>query len=113
MKTASNIITFSFDRNLPLVSALQMFIDMWAKDTDYKERNEAISLIAELLNVSKNPKEYVVTFPVSKQISEDSWKVINPTFKIDSNSRISIIEDFFRTHNAHETLEIKLIELQK
>ncbi len=108
----TNMVTFSFDRNLPLTGALQMFIDLWAKDEDYKERRKAIELLAELMSVNSNPIEYVVTFPITKQISEDQWKVINPSLKVNSNTRVSAIEDFFRTNNHSDILEIKLIELQ-
>jgi len=103
-----NIVTFSFDRNLPLMKSLQIFIDMWAKDEDYKERNNAINLIAELNHLSSDPTEYVATFKTSMQISHDDFEVYNPSLKVDSNTRVSAISDFYRKHNQSMSLEVKV-----
>ena len=108
----SEVNTFSFPRALPLRKALQMFIDMWAKDEDYIERNEAINVLAELMAQNENPTEYVATFRTSRQISEDSWDVFNPSLKIDSNTKVSDIENFFRKEDKVSPLEVKIIQLQ-
>lgn len=58
-------------------------------------------------------KEFIATFTTSIQITEDSFKVINPTMKVNPNTTISEIETFYRKHCKVEQMEVKIIELIK
>lgn len=58
-------------------------------------------------------KEYVITFKTSFQISPDDWDVANPSMKVNENTTIKEIEEFYRKHNKVSYLEVKLIELTK
>lgn len=65
----------------------------------------------------KEDKEYVVTFPVSQQITEDRWTVLNPSLKVTSATTVGEIEAFYRKYHPNcdglPTCDITLIELQK
>lgn len=58
-------------------------------------------------------KEYIITFKTSFQISPDDWAVSNPSMKVNENTTIKEIEEFYRKHNKVSSLEVKLIELTK
>jgi len=109
--------TFSVDMDSPLINSVQLFIDLWSnaseRDKDGKERLQAINLIADLLERQKEPIEFVATFKSSYQISPDDWAVYNPTIKVNSNSKISEVYNFYRTHKQESPMEVNLIQLQK
>lgn len=60
-------------------------------------------------------KEYIITFKESGQISPDDWDVWNPTLKVNENTTIKEIDDFFRKNIQYKNrkLEVKLIELHQ
>jgi len=58
-------------------------------------------------------KEYIVTFKTSCQISIDEWSVYSPTMKVNENTTIKEIDEFYRKHMPTSSLEVKLIELTK
>lgn len=60
-------------------------------------------------------KEYIVTFPISLQFTEDSWKIINPTMKVTSSTTIAQIDAFYRKYYKLKDaeVEVKLIEISK
>jgi hypothetical protein len=108
---STELRTFSIDKNLPFRSALQMFIDLWAEG-DSSARLEAVNFCAELCTIDNEPVEYVVTFPVNNQLTESSWEVLNPSLKINSNTRVSAICNFYRKHLPVPPMEVKIIQLQ-
>jgi hypothetical protein len=63
-------------------------------------------------NKQGSNKQYVATCKTSIQISEDRYKVINPSMLCDENTTIKEIELFFRANTTNEPTEIKIIELQ-
>lgn len=50
-------------------------------------------------------KEFIVTFPSSIQITEDSYKTVNPTLKVGSNTTVGEIEP--STANGIKVVEWK------
>ena len=58
-------------------------------------------------------KEFVVTFKTSQQISPDNWEVLNPSMKVNEETTVKEIADFFCKHIKREPVEVKLIELQQ
>ena len=56
-------------------------------------------------------KEYVVTFKTSCQISPDDWDVYNPALKVNENTTVKEIEEFFRKHVKFGIMEVKLSDL--
>jgi len=109
----SVIRTYSFDSDLPLRTLLQMFINFWSADGDYIERNACINLLADLMAHDENPTEFIATFQTSEQISEDSWKVVNPSLKVDSNTKVSEIHKFYKSKGTVDKMQVQLIELHK
>ncbi len=58
-------------------------------------------------------KEFIVTFPSSIQITEDSYKTVNPTLKVGSNTTVGEIETFYRKWNKSGRMEVKITELSQ
>ena len=56
-------------------------------------------------------KEYVVTFKTSCQISPDDWDVYSPALKVNENTTVKEIEEFFRKHVKIGTMEVRLSDL--
>lgn len=58
-------------------------------------------------------KEYIVTFKTSSQISHDEWVVLNPSMKVDENTTLKDIDNFYRKHHKDGFLQVVVIELSK
>ena len=64
-------------------------------------------------NNKQSSVKYVATIKTSHQISQDEWKVINPSMLCDENTTVSDIEIFCRKHIGSEKhIEVKLIKLE-
>jgi len=57
-------------------------------------------------------KEYVVTFKTSYQISPDDWDVYNPALKVNENTTVKEIEEFYRKHVKVGIMEVRLSGLE-
>lgn len=57
--------------------------------------------------------EFIVTFETSIQISEDRYKVINPSLKISDQTTIAEIEAFYRKYCKEGELQVTLIQLHQ
>jgi len=55
--------------------------------------------------------EYVVTFPTSEQIAEDSWRVRNPSLKVNDETTMKEIANFYKSINKCGNVEVTVIEL--
>ncbi len=56
-------------------------------------------------------KEYVVTFRTSCQISPEDWDVYNPVLKVNEDTTVREIEEFFRKHVKEGIMEVRLSDL--
>ena len=57
-------------------------------------------------------KNYCVSINVTEQVSEDSWKVKTKTLKVDSNTTIGEIEQWYRKYFQVATTEFLTTELE-
>jgi hypothetical protein len=57
-------------------------------------------------------KEYVATFKTSYQISQDEWDVCNPSLKINEQTTIKEVNEFFSKNNGGQLMEVRISELQ-
>ena len=57
-------------------------------------------------------KEYVVTFKTSCQISPDDWDVYSPALKVNENTTVKEIEEFYRKHVKVGIMEVRLSDLE-
>jgi hypothetical protein len=56
--------------------------------------------------------EYVVTFKSSYQITQDDFKVYNPSMKVTDSTTVKEIAAFFKKHVKNISVEVCLIELE-
>ena len=57
------------------------------------------------------PKEYIITFDTSTQITQDQWKKISPTKRVAEGFTVREMIEWYRKIAPQGPLEIKLIEL--
>jgi len=57
-------------------------------------------------------KEYVATFKTSYQISQCEWDVCNPSLKINEQTTIKEVNEFFSKNNGGQLMEVRITELQ-
>jgi hypothetical protein len=57
-------------------------------------------------------KEYIITFPISEQITEYEWVKRHPTMKVTNDTTVGQIAAFFRKYNKVGFVELKLIQIQ-
>lgn len=56
-------------------------------------------------------KEYIVTFPVSNQMTEYEWRIKNPTMKVTDKTTIGEITEFYNKHLPNQSVELRLTQI--
>lgn len=58
-------------------------------------------------------ENYIATFKTGEQISPDDWAVINPSLKINENTTIGEINEWFKKKNGGKVMQVSIIELEE
>lgn len=57
-------------------------------------------------------KEFVASFVYSVQVTEDSWERTRPSLKVNANTTIGDIHEWWKKHQKSGVMEIEIFELQ-